>query len=61
MKNSIEIEELRKCLEPIATVTDLVDDNYAFCATFARIFASETPNYDLGNGITGATSDIFLE
>lgn len=49
------IEKLKSALRPLARVTDVRHDNDAFCLTFARIFASETPNYDLGNGLIGAT------
>ena len=53
--NQNHIACVTKALKPIAKVTDLTDEQFAFCATFARVFSSEIPNYDLGNDITGAT------
>lgn len=47
---------ITKHLQPIARVTDFsADENYVFCAAFARIFTADTPNYPIGKGMYGAS------
>lgn len=51
-----EYEEIESKLSLLVTVTPFdVDINLAYSLTFARIFVADTPNYQLKDGIIGAT------
>lgn len=56
MESQDYIKSVTKTLRPIAKVENFSGyDQYAFCMTFARFFAHEVPNFNLGNGFNGAT------